>query len=71
MPKIYLYDHATGQEIEREMTEQEVAERELQIQEWTDARDARLLEKQTKAEAKAELLAKLGITEDEAKLLLS
>lgn len=46
---------------------------EAQIAEWADARLAKLAQKaeaEAKAQAKAELLERLGITEDEAKLLL-
>jgi len=44
------------------------------FQQWADARlakEIKLAEAEAKATAKIELLAKLGITEDEAKLLLS
>ena len=47
---------------------------ETTIAEWADVRLARAekeAEAQTKAAAKAALLDRLGITEDEAKLLLS
>ena len=47
---------------------------EAQIKEWADARLAKLAiqaEAETKAQAKIELLNRLGITEDEAKLLLA
>lgn len=71
MPKIYLYDHATGQEVEREMNEEEAAAREIHVNEWLNAKEAKAEEERTKATAKADLLAKLGITEEEAKLLLS
>lgn len=57
----------TGEIIEREMTEAEIAQ-DLADQAEATAREA---EAATKAVEKAALLAKLGITEDEAKLLLS
>ena len=47
---------------------------EAQIAEWADGRLAKLAkaaEAKAKATAKAELLERLGITEDEAKLLLA
>lgn len=47
---------------------------EAQIAEWADARLTKLAQKaeaEARAQAKAELLERLGITEDEAKLLLS
>lgn len=57
----------TGEIIEREMNAQELAQYEIeqaQVQAEVKAEAA-------KAAEKAALLAKLGITEDEAKLLLS
>ena len=63
------FDLVTGEETisKRDETEQEIAERE--------AYEAQILERETAktkdAVAKAALLAKLGITADEAKLLLS
>jgi hypothetical protein len=57
----------TGEVIERDMTEIEIAEFEAVV-----AAEAQiLLEKQEKATAKTALLARLGLTDDEAKLLLS
>ena len=65
--KHYIHDAATGETVEIELTAQEIAEREL-------AEKARLEEFETsearKAEAKAALLERLGITADEAALLL-
>ena len=60
-----IFDATTGEEtiVEREENKTEKADR-LKSQE-------RINEAEAKAEAKAALLEKLGITEDEAKLLLS
>lgn len=66
-PIVIEHNATTGEVIEREMTEQEIAiseEIDSVIQAEREAAAA-------KAEAKSALLAKLGITEDEAKLLLS
>ena len=55
-------------------TELSAEEYEAMIAEWADARLAKLAkqaEAQAKAQAKAELLERLGITADEAKLLLA
>lgn len=49
-------------------------EYEAKIAEWADARlarEAKAAEAEAKAAAKAALLERLGITEDEAKLLLA
>ena len=57
----------TGEVIERELTVEELAQKAID-----DAQAAaRLAEIETKAAAKAALLDRLGITADEAKLLLS
>jgi hypothetical protein len=63
-----IYDAITGEttDIEREETPQEIAEREKFL---SDALAA-AKELETKATEKAALLSKLGITEDEARLLL-
>ena len=66
-PIIKIHNVETGEVVEREMTAAELKEYkkdEAQSQALRDAEAA-------KAVAKADLLAKLGITEDEAKLLLS
>ena len=61
---------ATGEVIERPLTADEIAANEAaQVQADADAKKAEA-EAATKAEAKAALLAKLGITADEAALLL-
>lgn len=55
-------------------TDLSAEEYEATIAQWADAKLqklAELAEVEAKAEAKAELLNRLGITEDEAKLLLS
>jgi hypothetical protein len=67
MDKITEVNCATGEVIERELTSAEIAQRKI------DADDAIARTKAIEqAEAdKAALLAKLGITADEAKLLLA
>lgn len=69
--EIGIYNHETGLNEIREMTTEEKAAREKEVFDWLLAKAAKA-EAQTQAEAdKAALLAKLGITADEAKLLLS
>jgi hypothetical protein len=62
------YNATTGEETitEREISKEELAEREAALAE----RAARQEAEAEKATAKAALLAKLSITEDEARLLL-
>jgi hypothetical protein len=67
MSDLVIHNVATGEIIEREMTEQELAQIDLAKQDS----ELRLELAQKAAAKKAALLEKLGITEDEAKLLLS
>jgi hypothetical protein len=66
-PMIRIHDTSTDEVIDREMTNEEYAafqaDQELQLVEKAKA--------EQEAADKAALLAKLGITADEAKLLLS
>ena len=57
------HNATTGEIIEREMTAKETADRQAQV-------NAALQAESTKAAEKAALLAKLGITSEEAALLL-
>jgi hypothetical protein len=67
MNMIKIHNVENGEIIEREMTADELAQLELA---QTEAQ-AQNLAIQQAASAKAALLEKLGITEEEAKLLLS
>lgn len=67
MSTIKLVNAETGEEIEREMNEAELKEAEKLAAKW----EAEVKAEQDKAEKKAEVLERLGITEEEAKLLLS
>lgn len=66
-PIIRIHDIETDEVIEREMNAAELAEANTRKAE-AEAKDAA---EATKAAEKSALLAKLGISEDEAKLLLS
>jgi hypothetical protein len=66
-PMIRIHNSQTGEIIDREMNAEELAEAAA-----VKAQGDALTEAKAKVEAdKAALLAKLGITADEAKLLLS
>lgn len=65
-PIIKIHDVETGEVIEREMNAEEFAQHK---KDQAAAQTAALAEKE-KAVAKASLLQKLGITEEEVKLLL-
>jgi hypothetical protein len=66
-PMIRIHDLTTNEVIDREMTDAEFAICEAD----ETAQAAAQAEAEAKATAKAALLDKLGITEDEAKLLLA
>lgn len=67
MTTITIHNVETGKIVEREMTADELAQSKSdKAKAETEAKAAA-----DKVKAKAALLAKLGITEDEAKLLLS
>jgi uncharacterized lipoprotein NlpE involved in copper resistance len=61
----------TGEVTEVELTADEIAQREADAKAFAAEQEAEAEEERAKATAKADLLEKLGITEDEAKLLLS
>ena len=68
--KIGIYDGVAKKQIEREATEEEVAQREAEIALILEQEAELAAEAQAAALAKAALLDRLGITADEAKLLL-
>ena len=70
MPTKLIVDCSTGITTEVELTAEEIAEREAMAAEYAAQKAQEELDKATKAEAKAELLDRLGITEEEAQLLL-
>lgn len=66
-PLVKIHDVETNEVIEREMNDAEYAEHQKLVEELEN-RDAQAT---ASAEAKSALLERLGITEDEAKLLLA
>jgi hypothetical protein len=66
-----IYDVTTGEETIVPMTEKEIAENKAEVSKQEKLFADRLAMETAKATEKAALLAKLGITEDEARLLLS
>jgi len=71
MATVIEVDCSTGISTEREQTAEEVAQMEARQAEFAAAAHEAEVDAAAKAEAKTALLAKLGITEDEAKLLLA
>jgi hypothetical protein len=66
-PMVRIHNTETDEVIDREMTDAEFAE--FEARQAADA--AKQVEAEAKATAKAALLAQLGITEEQAKLLLA
>ena len=66
-----IVDCSTGVVAEVPLTGEEIAQREADAQAAAAKAHEEEVAAQTAAEAKTALLAKLGITEDEAKLLLA
>ena len=67
MEKIYIQENQEKIEATGEVLEQILADREAEAQ----AKALKQAEAEAKAQAKAALLERLGITQDEANLLLS
>jgi hypothetical protein len=67
IPTIRIHNTETNEVIDREMTDAELADYEAD----KAAEAAKQAEAQAKATAKAALLAQLGITEEQVKLLLA
>ena len=63
---IKLHNVETGEIIERDLTAEEIAQIELDVAK----EEARLAEAQAKAAQRQAILDKLGLTADEARLLL-
>lgn len=71
MEKVTEIDAITGEVIERPMNDEELAQRKKDQEEAEKIAAAKAKELADKAIAKSVLLERLGITADEAKLLLS
>jgi hypothetical protein len=56
---IYIYDHATGEEITREMTDEEQAERNAEVAIGLAKKEAEAIEAEAIANAKIEAVDKL------------
>ena len=67
MSMIKIVNVETGEEIEREMTASELKEAEKLAEKWEKEEAERIILEQNKND----LLLRLNLTEDEAKLLLS
>lgn len=70
-PTKIVVDCSTGAVEELPLTQEEIAQREADAQAFAAQKHEEEVAATAAAEAKAALLTKLGITEDEAKLLLA
>ena len=70
MPTKLIVDCSTGVTTEVELTAEEIAEREAMAAEYAVQKAQEEADKAAKTEARAELLDRLGITAEEAQLLL-
>jgi len=66
-----VVDCSTGEVQEIALTAEEIAEREAMAAEYAEQKAKEDADKAAKAEAKAQLLDRLGISAEEAQLLLS
>jgi hypothetical protein len=66
-----VVDCSTGVVEEIELTEEEIAQREADRIAFEEAEAAKAAEEAEKAAQRAAVLERLGLTEDEAKLILS
>ena len=71
MSKGVFIDVENNTNIERELTDEEQLKLDESVAESLAQKNLELVEAQAKAQIKAEILERLGITEDEAKLLLA
>ena len=69
--KVLYINLATGIEELRDQTAEELAQREADAKSFADAKAKEDADKAATEVAKADLLGRLGITADEAKLLLA
>ena len=70
MADVMVINAITGEVIERDFTEEELAQRAADIAAAEQAEAERIAAEEEKASARAALLERLGISEDEARLLL-
>lgn len=70
-PTKLVVDCSTGVTSEVELTDAEIAQREADAKAFAAEQAARQAEEEARQEQRQQLLNRLGITEEEAKLLLS
>ena len=68
---IQIHNVETDEIVVREMTDKEQTQRDAEVAAWIKEKEIKQAKAEADAAAKAALLEKLGITEEQAKLLLS
>ena len=71
MPTKIIINCETGEQTEVELTAEEIVQREADAQKAEEDRLAKEAQEAAQAKLKADVLKRLGITEQEAKALLS
>ncbi len=71
MPTKLIINCETGEQTQVELTAEEVAQREADVKAYEAEQAAKKAELAAQAIVKADVLKRLGLTEDEAKALLS
>jgi len=71
MPTKLIINCETGEQTEVELTAEEIAQREADAKAYEAKKKAEDAELAAQAKVKADVLKRLGLTEDEAKALLS
>ena len=71
MPTKLIINCETGEQTEVELTAEEIAQREADAQKAEEDRLAKEAQEAAQTKLKADVLKRLGITEQEAKALLS
>jgi hypothetical protein len=69
--QIGIFNAETGEQIVRDATPEEIEAREIEVNAYLANEELKMQAAAAKAAQKAALLDRLGITEDEAKLLLA
>ena len=68
--KIYYYDHSTGEEVIREMTDEEQTQRDAQVAAWLAQEAQAKADAEALRQTKIAAYEKLGLTEAEIEALL-
>ena len=71
MPSKLIINCETGEQTEVELTAEEIAQREADAKAYEADKKAKDAKLAAQAKVKADVLKRLGLTEDEAKALLS